>query len=673
MNKSNNSVQNKHNSHSALGNPLHNFYLNKDASHYAIIRDQIDYIVNIISPVRIAELRRLAVCSFVKKQVENVVKYPVICVGSFATKLYLPDSDIDLTAFVDLQQGKNWVNELVSTLVQKGLKDDRQDAIPFQIRNVTFVNAETKLVKCVINNIQVDVTDNKVNNVINSTFLMALNKSVGNGDLLTRSILLVKAWCRYDAVGFVQEPLLGSDKSRLTSYGLTTMVLYIFNRFEIDHPLEALAHFFTYFKDFNWKRNVLTIFGPIKTTVTIGKTGTTNISFATCKANCKFTPRLSMKIIERHHSIMLECKKASAGKLSAHNDSLTRFQHRHVNILDPLDDANNIGRSVNKPGLLEMAHAFASGEKYLTTIFGCLAYASHFDQTTAPWDAEQSPITQARTFFQQLFHSSLNKFGRGDGYRPDLLAHPCETWVWKPSNGTSLHSLTTKTKSLTQDSISGHKQISSDRSSRLPNKGGYAAAVISGGTTINAGGIKASSSVDSLLQKSLSTNQNYESYFAVQDDYKACKASLSHARNAFEKICAAMSATPKGTPLRSSMQAGKHYSNFRSRSNSMQIHESVLHPQSKSDRKAPAIKDMKQINKNKPIRNRQAIIAKQGPQDHTRTKSKSNNHGIVLQSRSNEEEDLEVTERYRIRSPKEILRVRHMYNIACLHFDFLQM
>lgn len=72
-----------------------------------------------------------------------------------------------------------------------------------------------------------------------------------------------------------------------------------------------------------------------------------------------------------------------------------------------------------------------AGEKYLKTVFGCLSYAAHFDAATAPWEDGQSPVLQARAFFQQLFHSSLNKFGRGDGFRPDLLTHPCETWVWR--------------------------------------------------------------------------------------------------------------------------------------------------------------------------------------------------------------------------------------------------
>jgi hypothetical protein len=230
--------------------------------------------------------------------------------------------------------------------------------------------------------------------------------------------MLVKAWCSYDAVGFVQEPLLGSDKSRLTSYGLTTMVLFIFNRFEVEHPLEALAHFFTYFKNFNWKRFVLTLYGPVNvatattTTTTIpasavagqdgssssggenGGAGGSNgggggvgsgggagggnskglpavtggddagvphISFAAAAAACKFTPLLPLEVVEHHHATMQQCKATSAGKLSAHSDAAARFQARHVNILDPLDDTNNIGRSVSKLGALEMAHAFASG------------------------------------------------------------------------------------------------------------------------------------------------------------------------------------------------------------------------------------------------------------------------------------------------------------------------
>jgi len=470
--------------HDGLGDPMQDFFMNAESPCYTQIRDHINHVIRLISPVRLAEDRRRAVCAFVKAQVEAVVQNPVAVVGSFASKVYLPDSDIDLTAFVHPRQGTNWVNELVSALVKRGIEDNSRDDAPYQIRNVTFVNAETKLVKCVINNIQVDITDNKFNNVLACSFLLALNKAVGKDDLLSRSILLIKAWCSYDAVGFVQEPLLGSDKSRLTSFGLTTMVLFIFNRFEISHPLVALAHFFTYFKGFNWKRNVLTVYGPVA-----ARADGAGISLASAVRACKFTPLLPQNIFQRFHKIFKECRPSSL--VPGGDTSSQRFPSRHVNILDPLDDSNNIGKSVNKTGVIEMALAFSSGscfrhsgvleirprvlvefhfdiwfalragEKYLKTILGCLAYAAHFDATTAPWEDGQSPvlqvhliptsfcqsgqvyqrhtqkrnILQARTFSQQLFHSSLNKFGRGDGYRPDLLMHPCETWVWRYVDG----------------------------------------------------------------------------------------------------------------------------------------------------------------------------------------------------------------------------------------------
>jgi hypothetical protein len=456
-----------------LGDPTRNFFLNKDAACYALLRADIDSVVACVSPVQIAEERRMSVCRFVQQQVEAVVQNPVIMVGSFGTKLYLPDSDIDLTAFVNPRQGKQWVPELVSALVQRGMDDDSSSgstsstsnggngngngstshgAAPLhQVRNVTFVNAETKLVKCVINNVQVDVTDNKVNNVLAAAFVLALDAAVGRDHLLSRSILLIKAWCRYDALGFVQEPLLGSDRSRLSSYGLTTMVLFIFNRFDIAHPLEALAHFFTYFKAFNWKRHVLTIFGPVdiqqpapgassggsssngsvaygtnsngssngSSTATsdptaavsidgVGSGGgggdnTNHISHLAAQAACKFTPRLPVKVIEEHHRMMIECKVASAGKLTAHSDATPpRFPARHVNLLDPLDDSNNIGRSVNQTGVMEMAVAFAAGEKFLKTIFGCLAYASHFDEDTAPWEEGQSPVLSVSSMLMMM-------------------------------------------------------------------------------------------------------------------------------------------------------------------------------------------------------------------------------------------------------------------------------
>ena len=59
--------------------------------------------------------------------------------------------------------------------------------------------------------------------------------------------------------------------------------------------------------------------------------------------------------------MMTECKAAALGKVNDHSDIASRFQKRYVNLLDPLDDLNNIGKGVNKQGVLEMKHAFASG------------------------------------------------------------------------------------------------------------------------------------------------------------------------------------------------------------------------------------------------------------------------------------------------------------------------
>ena len=142
-----------------------------------------------------------------------------------------------------------------------------------------FVNADIKLVKCLIDNVHVDVSENKVrrltllhllvpscelltfvclqlNNVAASAFIAHVDQFLGKDHLFLRSVLIIKTWCRFDSTGFVQEPILASQKSKLSSYCVSILVLHLFNVFDISHPLEAFTRFFRVYAHFDWKRSV---------------------------------------------------------------------------------------------------------------------------------------------------------------------------------------------------------------------------------------------------------------------------------------------------------------------------------------------------------------------------------------------------------------------------------
>ena len=96
----------------------------------------------------------------------------------------------------------------------------------------------------------------QLNNVAASAFIANVDNFFGKDHLFLRSVLIIKAWCRFDSVAFVQEPILASQKSKLSSYCVSILVLHLFNVFDISHPLDAFTRFFRVYAHFDWKRFV---------------------------------------------------------------------------------------------------------------------------------------------------------------------------------------------------------------------------------------------------------------------------------------------------------------------------------------------------------------------------------------------------------------------------------
>jgi hypothetical protein len=69
----------------------------------------------------------------------------------------------------------------------------------------------------------------------------------------------VKAWCYYES------RLLGAHHGLISTYGLETLVLYIFNVYHaaLRTPLEVLHRFLEAFAAFDWDRYCLSLRGPV--------------------------------------------------------------------------------------------------------------------------------------------------------------------------------------------------------------------------------------------------------------------------------------------------------------------------------------------------------------------------------------------------------------------------
>lgn len=135
------------------------------------------------------------------------------------------------------------------------------------VSNVSFVNAEVKVVKSQINGVSVDITSNRIAAMYAQALVELLDELVGKNHLLKRSLLLVKAWIineapRHSAGG---GSIAGAQNGGMKSWCIAVMTIWIFNNFgtTIHSPIHALAQFLRYYSTFSWTKYAVTVSGPV--------------------------------------------------------------------------------------------------------------------------------------------------------------------------------------------------------------------------------------------------------------------------------------------------------------------------------------------------------------------------------------------------------------------------
>jgi hypothetical protein len=83
---------------------------------------------------------------------------------------------------------------------------------------------------------------------------------VAKGDLLKKSIILLKAWFTYES------SFLGSYASCMATYALYVLVIFIINNHyeDLKNPLDVFRAFFKYWGAFDWNNNIVTLYAPVK-------------------------------------------------------------------------------------------------------------------------------------------------------------------------------------------------------------------------------------------------------------------------------------------------------------------------------------------------------------------------------------------------------------------------
>jgi len=217
----------------------------------------VEKLIRRIRPATHSERRRESVSNFMEDIIIACfapVPVQAFMFGSVPLKTYLPDGDIDLCIFSpDTSIKDTWATRLHAKLEE----EQQSPHSPFKIGDVQVINAEVKLLKCLVDNLVVDVSFNQLGGLCALNFLEEINRNLQPDHMLKKSIILVKAWCYYES------RLLGAHHGLLSTYALEVLVLFVFNLHHaiISNPLEVLYLFLHEFGSFDWDNYCLSLHG----------------------------------------------------------------------------------------------------------------------------------------------------------------------------------------------------------------------------------------------------------------------------------------------------------------------------------------------------------------------------------------------------------------------------
>ncbi|GIL74028.1 hypothetical protein Vretifemale_4098, partial [Volvox reticuliferus] len=280
--------------------------------------------------------------------------------GSVPLKTYLPDGDIDLSIYSEsprAQALKEALRDTWATQLQLCLEEEANNPTAvFRVANVQVIHAEVKLLKCLVDNIVVDISFFQVGGLNTYNFLEDVDRFVDQcipvrKHLFKDSIILVKGWCYYES------RVLGAHHGLISTYALETLVLYVINLYhrELVNPLQVLYKFLVECSGFDWENYCLSLEGPIP--------------LSTFPRPVVETPEALQRDALLTKDFMARAYlKYTEPQLKAQGGEPKQFAIKQLNVMDPILPGNNLGRSVSKASYLRIRRAFEHGARMLAEI-----------------------------------------------------------------------------------------------------------------------------------------------------------------------------------------------------------------------------------------------------------------------------------------------------------------
>lgn len=437
--------------------------------HHALraMESRVGQLVNIMGPSPEADHVRFKILSFVHRVFEAnfppatpILFFPM---GSFPMKTYLPAADLDVCLLLPKELEPTWHFAVLHALCLAGSShpDAIAEAAPMMngspngkrvtplagspttvsmgplahtVRNVSFINADVRVIKCTIDNVAVDVTANRTGALGALVLLDAMDLRVNQQHLLKKSLILIKSWCLHESGAYSSQApspptlpgksmggqsVLGSSNGALSTYAINTIVISLFNEHgpSLTHPLQALFLFLDRVAEFPWHDSAMTVHGPVALsalpTMPLRKAVRKRDPHRNASVFLDFdeVDQMRLRLQDQFGGFEFSGTAAVGGSsptLMNGSGGLKMFPIRVCNIVDPLDPYNNLGRSVSSDSFPLIKRACRMGRNRLgRMLLSSSASASDVDE---------------------FFVNCCALYARGDGWRPDLLVHPRQTW-----------------------------------------------------------------------------------------------------------------------------------------------------------------------------------------------------------------------------------------------------
>jgi predicted nucleotidyltransferase len=338
----------------------------------------VEFILNEIGPSEEKEKERNEKYILVKQLIENILllNYPeyiphIFLYGSFSIKTYLKDSDIDITIIFEKKENHEIIKDISNTLInnifqliKKSFEDYNNKYQSNIFNDINIILADVKLLKCQIDKIPLDISLNNFHGLLKIIFNNFLFEKIDQNKkiksiILKRAISLIKAWCYYEG------NLIGSNVGLMASCALELIILNIFNTNyqNIKTELDAFFYFFNSINEINFDKNIITLFGPINKEYYFSNKNKNDLF---CYIENKNPKKEYLFNIEDINDIIIKLNKSK--EILILNESKNIFQNKLCNIIDPINESNNLGKSINYHSFSKMKGAFQYMQKELNKI-----------------------------------------------------------------------------------------------------------------------------------------------------------------------------------------------------------------------------------------------------------------------------------------------------------------